>query len=125
MNARLALLVAWISLLFFDTASQLAFKIGSAALVEVSGMAWVTTAIQSHWIMGGLASYVDAFLSWMQILRRLDLSFAFPMTALGYIAILGASQFFLGEAVDLQRWLGVGCIVAGFLIMLGDRESRR
>lgn len=124
MNGRLALVGAWISLLFFDTASQLAFKIGSASLVEASGARWLMAALESPWIVGGVAGYVGSFLSWMQILRRLDLSFAFPMTALGYVVVLGASQVFLGETVNFQRWIGVGCIVAGFLLMLGDRSSR-
>lgn len=123
MNGRLTLMVAWPMLIGFDTVSQLALKIGSAALVDTDGLAWFAAMVCSPWIVGGIAGYLGSFAAWMLILRRSDLSLAFPMTALAYVSVLIASQLLLGEAVDLLRWVGVACIVSGFLFMIGDRTA--
>lgn len=114
---------AWVALLFCDTASQLAFKVGSAALVGTDGLAWLAGVFTSPWIIAGILGYLGSFLAWMLILRRLDLSLAFPLTALGYVAVLIASQVLLGETVSGMRWLGVGCIVGGFLLMIGETDA--
>lgn len=123
MIGRWGLVLAWVVLLTCDTASQTAFKIGSAALNGADGVAWVVILITSPWILAGIFGYFCSFLSWMLILRRLDLSLAFPMTALGYISVLIASQVLLGETVDGVRWLGVACIVGGFMLMLGETDE--
>lgn len=123
MNGRLILLIAWPMLLGFDTASQLAFKVGSAALVGAVGLAWFTAVLTSPWIIAGIAGYLGSFAAWMLILRRTDLSLAFPMTALAYVSVLVASQLLLGETVDMLRWAGVICIVSGFLCMIGDKTA--
>lgn len=123
MNGRLTLMVAWPMLIGFDTASQLALKIGSGALVDTGGLAWFAAVLSSPWIICGIAGYLGSFAAWMLILRRTDLSLAFPMTALAYVSVLVASQVLLGETVDLLRWAGVACIVGGFLFMIGDRTA--
>lgn len=117
----LALAVAWPLLLAFDTLGQLSLKLGSAGLTGAAGLAWLAAALRSPWVLAGVLGYVGSFFAWMQILRRLDLSVAFPMTAMSYVTVLLAAHGLLGETVDARRWLGVACIVGGFLLMLGER----
>ena len=123
MNGRFVLLLAWPLLLGFDTASQLAFKVGSAALAGPGAIAWLGSALGSPLIVAGILGYVGSFFAWMLILRRLDLSVAFPMTSMSYVTVLIAARGLLGETVDGWRWLGVACIVAGFLVMLGEGDA--
>ena len=119
------LLLAWVALLACDTAGQIAFKIGSAALAGTGGVAWVVTVLTSPWILSGILGYFGSFISWMLILRRLDLSLAFPMTSLGYVTVLIASHVLLGETIGGLHTLGVVCIVAGFLLMIGETDGRQ
>lgn len=120
MNRDPGLLVAWPTLLLFDTASQLAFKLGSRALDGKAGAAWGAALLTSPWIIAGVLGYLGSFAAWMLILRRAPLSQAFPMTAIGYIAVVLASHLLLGEIVDAWRWVGIGCIATGFGLMIGD-----
>lgn len=123
MNGRPTLMIAWPMLIGFDTVSQLALKVGSDALIGTTGITWLVAVLCSPWIIGGVAGYLGSFAAWMLILRRTDLSLAFPMTALAYVSVLITSQVLLGETVDLVRWVGVTCIVSGFLFMIGDRTA--
>ena len=119
-----AMLLAWVLLLVFDTAVQLCFKLGSASLTGTEGLDWLLTGLTSPWILAGGACYFGAFVTWTAILRRHDLSLAFPVTSLGYVSVLLASAWLLGETVDLWRWAGVGLISAGFLCLVGgDPET--
>lgn len=65
----------------------------------------------------GLAFYVMGAAFWLVVLSKLDLSLAYPMLALTYILIPLAAQFILGEQVPALRWLGVGTIFIGVVIV--------
>jgi multidrug transporter EmrE-like cation transporter len=68
-------------------------------------------------ILGGLALYGFAAVSWLIVLSRVDLSFAYPFGGLGYIAVLLVSRLVLDEPVGLVRWIGVFLIVLGILFI--------
>jgi drug/metabolite transporter (DMT)-like permease len=123
MIASPRMLLVWLLLLGFDTSVQLCFKLGSNHLVGTDGLGWLLAVVTSPWILGGIACYLGAFVTWTVILRDHNLSLAFPITSLGYVTILLASAWLLGEIIDPQRWLGVGLISAGFLCVVGDGDK--
>lgn len=54
-----------------------------------------------------------SFFSFIKLLQIAPLSFAVPASA-GSIALdTLVARFVLGEKVDLGRWVGAGCVVAG------------
>jgi drug/metabolite transporter (DMT)-like permease len=107
-------LTLWAVLLAADTATQLFFKLGSAALADAAGpSALLRAGVADGWVWAGVASYAAAFLCWMLILRRAHLSLAFPLTAVVYVGVLVAAHLLLGEAVDAWRWAGVALIIGG------------
>ncbi len=113
----------WPLLLLSDTGGQLGLKLGSAAVAgHAFGPAWIWAAAGSIWVWAALGCYLCSFVLWMLILHRSDLSFAFPITALVYIAVLLACWLFLGEHVGFWRCAGVALIVAG--VFLGGRGDR-
>jgi len=65
----------------------------------------------------GLAFYAMGAVFWLLVLSKLDLSLAYPMLALTYILIPLAAQFVLGEQVPSLRWLGVGIIFIGVMVV--------
>ena len=73
--------------------------------------------LRSPLIMGGLLLYGLGALSWIAVLRRLDLSFAYPFLALNFVLITLTSQFALGETVPFWRWIGILIICAGILVV--------
>ena len=50
---------------------------------------------------------------WIAGLSRVPVSVAYPMLSLGYVVNAVAAQYLFGEAVSMQRWLGIGFIVLG------------
>ena len=121
-HRRLAALLPWLVLLLFETGAQVLQKAGSGPLDSIAfGPAWVLSALTSQYILGAIGCYIGAFATWMLILRRTTLSFAFPLTARVFVTVLLASSAVLGESVDVRRWVGVVVIVCG-VILLGPEE---
>ena len=77
----------------------------------------VLIILKSPLIMGGLLLYALGALSWIAVLRRLDLSFAYPFLALNFVLITISSQFALGESVPPGRWIGVAVICIGIVLV--------
>lgn len=70
-------------------------------------------------IIGGIC-YISGFLIWLNVLKILPLSIAYPFSSISYVAIIFASALFLGEALNLYKLIGMLCICAGvFFISKG------
>jgi drug/metabolite transporter (DMT)-like permease len=57
---------------------------------------------------------------WLVGLSRLPLSQAYPVLSIGYIIAALLAWVVLGESVSLERWAGIGFIVAGVLFVSGS-----
>ena len=57
-----------------------------------------------------------AFFSFLALLSWAPVSFVVPATALGYVVGTLAARFFLGETVDLARWIGVVLLCVGVAV---------
>jgi drug/metabolite transporter (DMT)-like permease len=74
--------------------------------------------IGGPWVaMGILLLLVDGA-TWTLALQRLPVSMAFPLQSLGLVAIALISRIFLGETISSRRWLAIGLILAG-TVMVG------
>lgn len=108
-----AMLLAW------DTATQILFKLGvthhgvfpihslNAALSYLAAIATEPVI----WL-GGLALML-AFLTWLAVISRVELSKAHPATSFSYVTVTIASGVFLHEDVSALKIAGI------LLIMLG------
>ncbi|MBI9102478.1 MAG: EamA family transporter [Spirochaetales bacterium] len=65
-----------------------------------------------HLLLGGLC-YVSGFVIWLNVLKVLPLSIAYPSSSISFILIILASSIFLGEAISLFKIIGVLCICTG------------
>ena len=68
-------------------------------------------------IVGGLACYVLSVVVWILGLSRVDVSIAYPMLSLGYVVNALGAWWLFGEAVTLQRALGIGIILIGVYVL--------
>jgi multidrug transporter EmrE-like cation transporter len=73
--------------------------------------------LRTPMVLAGLALYAVGAVAWIAVLRRMDLSYAYPFLALNFVLIALVSQFILGESVPLVRWLGIGAICVGLLLI--------
>lgn len=79
-------------------------------------MGYVVRAALDPIVLLGLGFAGLAFLSWIVALANLDLSRAYPFTALSYILIIVFSGLFLNEPVTTAKVLGVGLVIIGITI---------
>jgi drug/metabolite transporter (DMT)-like permease len=77
----------------------------------------VGRALASSWMWAGLAMMAVAFFSLLVLLSRANVSFVVPVTALSYVAAALGGRFFLGEQVNVNRWLGVCLVCAGVVLV--------
>ena len=65
------------------------------------------------------------FLVWLQVLRRLELSVAVPITASTYLlnAILAPGQ--LSEQLEAKALLGYGLVTLGVILVLSSKPAAR
>lgn len=75
------------------------------------------TAIAGSWVALGVIAYGLEILLYTFALHLLDVSMAFPMGSLCFVGVAILSKLFFGETVGRVRWLGVGCIVVGAVLV--------
>jgi drug/metabolite transporter (DMT)-like permease len=74
----------------------------------------------SMWM--GIFWMAVAFFALLAMLSMSKVSFVFPSTALSYAAGAIGGKLFLGERVTKQRWIGVGFVCIGVvLVFLGNK----
>lgn len=68
-------------------------------------------------VMAGIAANAVSFISFMALLAVSELSFAVPVTALGYIVRILLARVYLSEYVNWKRWAGAVLVAAGVLLV--------
>jgi multidrug transporter EmrE-like cation transporter len=106
-----------------NAAAQLMLKAGASSvgpLVAGAGRDWAGTAsrLALHpGIAGGLACYALSVVLWIVALSRVEVSVAYPMLSIGYIVNALLAWWLFGEALSAQRWLGIGFIIVGVVLV--------
>jgi multidrug transporter EmrE-like cation transporter len=68
------------------------------------------------WVLAGLLSAFLASACWMVAMTRLELSEAYPFTALNFVLILLAGHYLFSEPVTWGKAIGTLLIVAGVVV---------
>lgn len=68
-------------------------------------------------ILGGLTCYVISVVVWILGLSRVDVSIAYPMLSLGYVLNAFGAWWLFGEALSMQRMIGIGIIIVGVYVL--------
>ncbi|MDQ6732712.1 MAG: EamA family transporter [Nitrospirota bacterium] len=101
-----------------EAIGQLAFKQGAERAGAGLGLwglfrgLWRNTAV----VLGIACFAVEAVL-WTMALRLLDVSLAFPAGSLCFVFVALLSRLWLQEQVGLERWIGVGLILGGVVLI--------
>jgi len=105
-----------------NAVAQLMLKAGTNAIgafqfstANLAPIGWKVAT--QPFILGGLACYVVSVLVWILALSRVEVSIAYPMLSIGYVVNAVAAYFLFGEAVGVQRLVGIGVIILGVYIV--------
>lgn len=77
-------------------------------------------AARRLWLTLGVTAFLTEAVTWTGALHSLDVSIAFPMGSLAFVNVTILSRVMLKEKVALHRWLGVGFIIAGVILLGGE-----
>lgn len=92
---------------------------GDAALGEIALLALTTPLVWA-----GALMYLLSASSSLVVLSRLDLSLAYPLGAMNYVLVVLASAVILDEQVPPMRWVGIGVILLGILVVARSDGAR-
>jgi len=98
-------------------------QVGEAERFSPSAIAqFVCRALRIRWMWLGVSMMALAFFALLGALTIYNVSFVVPVTALSYGAGAIGSAVFLREHVSPTRWLGVGVVTLGvLLVFLGSK----
>lgn len=97
--------------------AQFLIKIGLNKLGEKPRPLVVLKSILTPYVFGGFVCYFLSSLLYLQALSRLPLSYAYPMIALSYVAVVGGSYWVLGEKLNPVRIAGLVVIIVGVVMV--------
>jgi len=105
-----------------NAVAQLMLKAGTNAIgafqfstANLAPIGWKVAT--QPFILGGLACYVVSVVVWILALSRVEVSIAYPMLSVGYVVNAVAAYFLFGEAMGVQRLVGIGIIILGVYIV--------
>jgi multidrug transporter EmrE-like cation transporter len=94
--------------------AQIAMKKGLNAVVHTS---WDLPAIVkvglNPWTLTCLGCYALSVVLWAGALNLVEVNYAYPFLALGFLANAIMCQAFLGESIPPLRWAALGLIIMG------------
>jgi multidrug transporter EmrE-like cation transporter len=104
------------------TAAQLLLKAGTNAVgqfaftLQNAVPVGLRLALEPR-IAAGAACYAVSLVFWVMALSRTQVSVAYPMVSLGFALNAVLAWWLLGEAVTLQRAVGIAVIIAGVFLV--------
>jgi drug/metabolite transporter (DMT)-like permease len=78
---------------------------------------FVFGALRVPWMWLGITMMGIAFFSLLTLLSFREVSWVVPMSALSYLAGAIGASLFLREHVTARRWMGIGVICLGVIIV--------
>ncbi len=111
--------------IFAGVTGQVTIKLGvmNPPSFTLPGTSLLPSMLHSPLTLLGLALYGIGAISWIAVLKRLDLSLAYPFLALNFVLIVLVSGVFLGESIPPARWAGLGFICFGIVLVARGATS--
>ena len=105
-----------------NAAAQILMKAGTNAIghfeFSVENILPIGWKLATEWhIIAALFCYALSVVVWILALSRVPVSIAFPLLSMAYIVTAVAAWYLLGEALSLTKFVGIGVIVLGVIII--------
>jgi undecaprenyl phosphate-alpha-L-ara4N flippase subunit ArnE len=110
-------LIAFMLSIVFTTSGQLLQKRASIKYTQKNN-----AGVLHHFLNADVALSIVllglGLLCWVIVLTKVELSLAYPLLSINYIAILLGARFLFNEAIPTRRWIGVIVILLGISILV-------
>ena len=67
----------------------------------------------NYHMIAGIICYIGSFTFWLNVLRLVPLSVAYPSASLSYALVIAASAVFLNEQITSYKVIGIIFIITG------------
>jgi multidrug transporter EmrE-like cation transporter len=107
---------------FINTTAQLLLKLGMER-IGVFQLQWQTLGplllkvAVNPFIILGMFCYMASVGSWLVVLSRVDVSYAYPLVSFGYILTAFAGYFWFQESLSFVRISGILVIMLGVYLI--------
>jgi len=88
---------------------QLFLKRGAEDM-QASPAHWIVGIVSSHWFIAAITAEIVCFVIWLSVLAEVELSMAFPLSALSYVLVMMVAFFLFGEHLSALQ-LGGSCLI--------------
>lgn len=110
--------LAWLAVLVFDTAGQLAFKAAAHhARGAGAGLAHWRAMARRPWLWLGIVAFVAEFLAWLGFLSLVPLAEGVLLSTLNMATVMLGGRLLFGERLTRRRLAGVALIAAGVILV--------
>ena len=113
------IIILTISQCLLLASGQVCFKL---AVDKINKFEWTSIfflkLLTNWWLLVSGIFLILASILWGYIIKHFDFSIVYPITAITYIFGMLAAVFIFQEAVPLIRWVGVGVIIAGVILIV-------
>ncbi len=106
---------AWAAIPVLNVLQQVLLKLSAAGQPPAEGFAWMLQIMASPWFQAAIVAEVVCFVLWLTVLAELDLSRAFPLSAVSYVLVMAIAWLLFGERVYPLQIVGSGLILGGIL----------
>lgn len=107
-----------ISSIFCSAMAQIMLKLGMGRVqLDSVTVASLLKLFFNPFIMAGMALYVTAMLIWLYVLKSVNVSYAYPFTALGFVLVIAIGYFGLKEAVTPMQLVGIALVISGIFLI--------
>ena len=105
----------------FTVLGNLALKTGA----ERNGLnaVWPLSVLNSQVVIAA-GAFALAFLFYAMLLKRLPLSLAQAIMSVQFVLVILAANLLLHESVGMVRWLGIGLMAIGLLVVGISPEAK-
>jgi multidrug transporter EmrE-like cation transporter len=112
-----SMLLGFLLLLSFDTASQIAIKIAGDRITGAASGAWLARVAAEPLVYFALLCYGGAFATYVSLLKYAPVGPAYAAAHGHIVTVLVISMLFLGERLSLLQSAGALAILAGVAIL--------
>ncbi|MGE5632947.1 MAG: EamA family transporter [Caulobacteraceae bacterium] len=104
--------------IILGSAGQFGLKLGANQLKTGQGItAIIMSLIFNLNIVLSLFCFFSSLVIWIFVLKRMELSVAYPMVSLGYIITMILAFLFLNEPLRITKLFGTALIIAGVVVI--------
>ncbi len=103
--------------MFFEALAQLSFKRGADNTAQNDTVRLLQEVWYQRMILLGIAFFLVEAVFWTMALQLLDVSLAVPAGSLCFVFIALLSRWWLHEQIAPERWIGIGLILVGVVLI--------